>query len=292
MTSLRTLENVILWPSETPAHDFSPLSAIRPRRGEFWAVLDPPRTKTDGGIFLRAEGDGWQNAGIDTIDKLGENWDRLCEAALHAITVSKADPRSHSAKKRAFYLSEMAQSAYQKLQAALAARDAETPGAGMELRPDAYTVFAAHESVPFTKGDRILAAPYAPRRLKNLFGVPDVCLLGRDDPWRDIVPFVWNPLTSEWELTANWVGVKLDQKGYSVATHRPKFLNSGIVVLKGPEAESSLGERVALHRDRTIPRPDDSKWFICRMSKYDGTGTVFVRERDSDGVQRILAVIG
>lgn len=248
--------------------------------------------RTEGGVLLQAEGDGWGNKSIDTIEQLGENWDRLCESALRAITISNADPKSFSAKKRAFYLSEMAQSAYQRLQAALKARDGETPGAGMELRPDAYTVVAAHESVPFTKGDRILGAPYAARRLKTLFGVKDVCLFGREDPWKDIVPFVWNPVASEWELTSNWVAVVLDQKGYSVEHHRPKYLNSGEVAMAGPDAQSKVGERVALHRDRTVPRPDNTKWFVCAFSKLERTGTVVVRECDSDGAQRVLASIG
>lgn len=289
IATLRPLENVLLWPSQVPDQDLSALYGIRPRPNELWAVLDPPRTVTDGGVHLRAEGDGWGNRSIDTIEKLGEDWERWREKALRAIAVSKADPRSLKARKRARSVSEIAQYAYYKLHAALAAKDGESPGAGMELRPDAYTVVAAHESVPFVRGDRILGAPYSARRLKTLFGVSDVCLFGRDDPWEDIVPFVWNPLNSEWELTSNWVGVKLDQKGYSVEFHRKTYLNSGKVVVHGPEAESRCGDHVALHRDRTVHRPDDTKWFVCRMSKFDDSGTIFVRERDSDGVQRVLA---
>lgn len=133
-----------------------------------------------------------------------------------------------------------------------------------------------------------MIAPYAARRFRSLFGVPDVVMVGREDPWQDVTVLLWDPILQKWAPVDNWIGVQIDVKEREVATTRRTFLNSGKVVEAGPWAKSEVGDRVALHRDRTVHRPDDTKWFATKWGPYDGQGVLFVRETDSDGVCRVL----
>jgi len=286
--TLRAGENCLFYPAETPQVDLSPFRNLKPFPGEYFAVMDPPRKKTRGGVLLDARGDGWSNEAIDTEDQLQQAYDEASSRALVAIERSKQDPRSFKLKTRAMMLAEIAMSAYEKLVKADKAQDAESPGAALETRADAYTVVASGDGVPFTPGDRVMLAPYAARRFKNLFGVPDVVMVGREDPWQDITILLWDPIQERWAPVDNWIAVQFDVKARDVLTTHRKFLNSGVVRDAGPWAQSKEGDRVALHRDRTVLRPDDTKWFASKWGPYDGQGVMFVREVDSDGVRRVL----
>jgi hypothetical protein len=291
MSTLRAGENCLFFPAETPDIDLSPLNELQPRAGEFWCVLDPPRHKTAGGVMLRVDGDGWSNPGIETEEKLWEHWQESCKRAAEAIAIYRMDKRSFRAKTRAHMLAEIAMQAYEKLMAAQMASDAESPGAGMENRSDAYTVARVGEGVPLTPGDRVILAPYAARRLKELNGVKDVCLVGLDDPWQDVTILLLNPITGEFEPMDNWIGVQIAEREFTVASSKKSYHNFGTVKFTGPNAESKRGQVVALHKDRTVKRPDDTKWFGVKWSPYDGQRILYVREVDSSGFRRVLGVI-
>lgn len=285
---LRAGENVLSFPSEVPAVDVSALSRLKPRAGEYFAVLDPPRERTDGGIMLRVVGNGWDDKHTEAVSRAEKDWSDKCEEALRRIAISKADPRSLNAKQLAVMACEIAQASYAFLQKV---QDPENPGAGLETRPDSYTVAAVGDGVPLSPGDRVMIAPYAARRLRNLFDVPDVVLVGREDPWGDITVLIYDFIEKVWEPLSNWVGVQVIAKKRGVETTRRTFTNLGKVLVAGPDASVAPGEFVALHKDRTVHRPDDTKWFASKHGPFDGMGVLFVREADSDGVRRLLAVI-
>lgn len=285
---LRANENSLFFPAETPKIDLAPLQNLKPFPGEFFAVLDPPRTKTKGGVLLHAHGDGWDNRQVQDLEAAEADWDTKSDEALRRMAEYEKDPWSKKAKTLAFMAAEIAMAAHERMERL---QDSESSGAAMEERPDAYTVARVGAGVPLSPGDRVMIAPYAARRLQEYNGVPDVCLIGREDPWGDITILIQSPLTNQWEPLANWIGVKIDRKESTVATVKRTYLNSGVVMLAGPAAESAPGDHVALHRDRTLHRPDDTKWFATHHGPWDGQGILFVREVDSDGRRRVLGTI-
>jgi len=297
LSTLRAGENCLFFPAQTPEIDLSPLAGIKPRPGEFWAVLDPPRTKTEGGILLRDDGDGWSNPGVEPEDKLQDAWEDALSRATTAIHFYRRDRNSLKLRARAAMLSEVAMHAYEKWMAAQSAKDPESPGAALTERSDAYTIARVGEGVPLVPGDRVILAPYAARRLKDLSGVKDVCLVGLDDPWQDVTILLLNPLSKVWEPVDNWIGVKIAKReramvnGKEIQSVKKSYHNYGEVACAGPGAESKVGQTVLLHRDRVIKRPDNSRWFGVKWSPWDNQGLLFVRESDSEGFRRVLGVI-
>lgn len=283
---LRYGENTLSFPSETPVVDLSPLNEIKPKPGTYWAIMDPPRHRTAGGLLLRVSGDGWNDRNTELVELAEQQYREKEREALERIAIYRKDQRS----KKNFTLAQMA------AEVAMAAHDRwqmmsepEAPGAGLEERPDSYTIAKVGAGVPFTPGDRVLIAPYAARRFQELNGVADVVVVGKEDPWEDVTILLKNPLTGVWEPLSNWVAVKLSEKP-SLGLKR-KFYNHGTVLMAGPDAESCEGDLVALHRDRIIHRPDNSKWFATWHGPWDRQGVLLVREVDSDGVMRVLGTI-
>lgn len=284
---LRPFENSLLFPSCHPAVNLSPLLGIRMAPREFLAVLDPPREKTAGGILLPNMGDGWTDRHESYREEAENAWEFYKVEAEHAMKESEKDPMSLDKRRQAIMLCELGVAAYQAM---MDYQDIKSAGAAMNLRSDAYTIASAGAGVPFMAGDRVIIAPYAPWRFKEMLGVPDVCVVGVDDPWEDIVTHVWNPLHKRWELVSNWVAVKMDVLSRQIKTGWRTFNNWGTVMDVGPDSQLLHGQKVVTHSDRTRLRPDNSKWFVPKFSPYDGEGIVFVRECDSSGERRILAV--
>lgn len=289
MSSLRTGENVLYLPAEHPKVDLSPLFHVKPRPGEFLAVMDPPRSRTHGGILLDTRGDGWNDRHTEGLDRAEQDFINASLAYGEALKIFRAVPNpSHQEKRAIDALWEQAISAAERFDKY---SEPEPPGAALELRPDSYTVAAVGSCIPFAPGDRVCLAPYAPRRLQEWCGVPDVVLVGLDDPWEDITILVWNPLLSRWEPVSNWIAVQIAVRGSGVATTRRHFHNYGKVLMAGPLAESREGETVALHKDRTVHRSDDTKWFATKFGPWDDLGVLLVREVDSAGERRVLGTL-
>ena len=287
---LRPGENVLYFPVDHPKVDLEPFKQLKAKPGEYWAVLDPPREKSAGGVHLLCLEDGWSENPLDVDEGRAEEAykDAVIELQQWSKVCRESTRVTHSMRRKWDRLYETAVAAHE---AYIRVIQDKGPGAALEERPDSYTVVSVGEGVPFTPGDRVMLAPFAPRRLQELFGVPDVCLIGYDDPWEDITPLVWNPLNQTWELTDNWVALKIHREEVAVEVVRHKYVNIGTVLSAGPKAESLLDDTVVLHRDRTLHRPDDTKWFATKYGPWDGLGVLLVREVDSEGERRILGTL-
>ncbi len=291
---LRESENVLSFPAFTPDVDYSALNELRPRPNEYFAVLDPPRTLTEGGIRLRALGDGWNDRHTESVQRAEDNYKQKEAEALERIAIYEKDKRSKNAYVLAQMASEIAMAAHATW---VELSSPEPPGAALEQRSDAYTIARVGENVPFAPGDRVMIAPYAAHRFQELNGIQDVALVGREDPWEDITALLLNPLTQEWEPVDNWIVAKIDAKtvatanGLTIQQTRRKFLNSGKVMMAGPKSSCIPGERIGIHKDRTIHRPDNTKFFATKHGPWDGLGVLCFREQDSDGTRRVIATI-
>ncbi len=290
---LRPGENILNFPTETPQIDLSPLSNLSPRKQEFIAVLDPPIERTPGGVYLRSIGDGWTDRHAQGCQAAEDKYRALEQDALERIAIYEKDKRSMKAYRLAYMASEVAQSAYWTWQAMI---EPENPGAAMEHRPDSYTVAAVGKDLPIVPGDRVMVAPYAARRFENVNGIADVVLVGREDPWDDITIMIWDKVYDMWLPLSNWVLVELMAKtvakfdGMQLVTTKKRFYNQGTIMMTGPDTTVKCDSVVALHKDRTVHRPDNTKWFATRNAPWSKTGRVLVREVDSDGERRVLGV--
>lgn len=293
---LRPGENILNFPSEHPVVDPAPFQGIKPLPGEYWVVMDPPREtmpvlgadgSVAGNIHLRAMGNGWDDKYAMEYDAAEKRWDDLQKEALEAIAIYRNDDKSFDAKRRAHMLAEAAMAAHDTWKQM---RKPYEPGAALEQRADAYTVVKVGEYVDLEVGDRVIVAPYAARRIRSLFGVNDVGVVGKEDPWQDVTPLKLNRDTMEWDLIANWMIIGIYYYRSPVEMSKKLFkVNAGVVAKVGPEASFEEGDTVVLHKDRTVPRPDDTKWFVSRYCEWQAKHAVFVREVDSRGSRRVLA---
>jgi len=283
---LRPAEHILYLPDMAPSIEAGLLARLRPREGEIIAVADPPRLLTAGGVHLHARGDGWSDPHTDGQDLAEDKFLQAHAEFEEAKRIADADPLSLDAKKRVLLWYAIAKASYETM---IEMEQMQNPGAALDLRPDAATV--VRSGVPqITEGDRIIVAPYAAWRFMHLLGASDVLIIGADDPWDEIVPLVWNPLSAMWELTSNWVSLELAENRHPLS-RKASYRHYGEVIATGPDAYSQIGDTVLLAGDRLEPMPDNCRWFVTRFGSWDRPGVIMVREIDGDGVRRVLATV-
>ena len=168
------------------------------------------------------------------------------------------------------------------------------PASALNWHYDAATVFAS--TVPeLWAGDWIVTAPWSGVWFEDYEdedgrAFKDVLILGRDDDLWDTVIFRWVP--AEWLPLRNWMVIQLDFRKRSVERTEQGLvqdcLDCGTVLAAGPDATFGRGRRVVTHEDRTVERPDDSRWFtVAGHPQWSGPGIFVVREVDSEGVRRV-----
>jgi hypothetical protein len=129
----------------------------------------------------------------------------------------------------------------------------------------------------------------------------DLLILGHDpvrgDAWSDdlVMALRWvkgNPPSLQWRPVTNWVLMEMDNlaEGKAVLSSVHLFNGCGLVCDAGPEATCEIGTRWATANDMHLQSPDDPKWLRTKWTTLEERH-LLVRERDADGVRRLLAQI-
>lgn len=284
---LKSRENVLDFPIVNPGR-VEPPAHLHAFPNTFLAVLDPPPDQTPAGIHLPKTGDGWSQRGKDDRKKTQLRLELSVKNLLDLREEWRKAPRQTNQLRR------RVEAAADEYKAAWYARaelkKAESAGAAYSMRPDSATIIAVGEGVPFFPHDWVMLAPYSGHRFKEYAGIKDLIVVGLDDDWQDVTPLWYNDRAGLWEPTANWCTIIVEPKEESIQRARKEWHSYGALAQAGPEVTIPAGHLVMMHKDRFVARPDDSRWFRAGRGPFP-FNTMFVRERCSEGVQRVVAII-